>query len=92
MDPKNFFRLIVLKQFVWILQNYGQTSDRTVAAEFATKVAMAARSGSESTNSSSLQQASSRTSNYSENESQASPDPRGNNYFYMNLIFFLLEI
>lgn len=49
-----------------------------MAAEFATRVALAAKSDqSGSPNSPSLQQPSSRASNYSENESQASPDMQG---------------
>ncbi|KAL0277381.1 UNVERIFIED_CONTAM: hypothetical protein PYX00_004693 [Menopon gallinae] len=54
-------------------------TDQGVAAEFATRVALAAKSDqSGSPNSPALQeQPSSRASNYSENESQASPDMQG---------------
>ncbi|KAK6621849.1 hypothetical protein RUM44_001656 [Polyplax serrata] len=58
--------------------NAGQKTDQGVAVEFATRVAIAAKvDHSGSPNPPALQKSSSRTSNFSESESQASPDPQG---------------
>lgn len=63
---------------MFLFKNAGQKTDQGVAVEFATRVAIAAKvDHSGSPNPPALQKSSSRTSNFSESESQASPDPQG---------------